>query len=220
MKKYEFALTDELYAQALAPIRKKREIIKLFINTLELMLITDANPDVHLEKDKKVVLYVDKMSRLFFCLKGKIFSIHFPVKVQEDDVEKRHLHIMLGDSVEINSVILSLLLSLINQEDFWDTSWSDMENRIIEEILEYEQEDYLNEKVIGDFIRKLMLFEPGYLRYDHDPDHMNGTMHPEYHLHFFYDSSNMIRLGLQSAIDADWLLDAANVKTECKYVTK
>lgn len=31
-----------------------------------------------------------------------------------------------------------------------------------------------------------MLFEPGYLRYDHDKEHVNGKIHPEYHLDIFF----------------------------------
>lgn len=217
MKRLEFELNDSIYRDALLPIRSKRDLLKLLVQTIKFLVLTPAAPAGKAPPDRKLILYIDKMSRLLFCVENKIFSFQFPLQVRIG-TEDNSLSILYRDYFEIDHIISSLLVSVFGQEDIFDSSLEDIDGRIQEEILANEWNCVVDLDALYELAKQLVLFEPGYIRYDHDKTHVKGALHPEHHLDIFFSSSNTMKLGLQRAVESEWMLDLLNVLTNCKYI--
>lgn len=217
MKRLEFELHDSLYQDALLPIRNKRDLLKLLVQTIKFLVLTPAAPAGRAPSDKKLILYVDKMSRLLFCVENKIFSFQFPLQVRIGPGDDS-LSILYRDYFEIDHIISSLLVSVFGQDDIFDSSLEDIDGRIWEEIIANEWNGVVDLDALYELAKQLVLFEPGYIRYDHDKVHTNGALHPEHHLDIFFSSNSTMKLGLQKAIESEWMLDMLNILTDCKYI--
>ena len=216
MKKIEFELSDLLYGKAMLPIRTKDDLLRLLAHTIKFLIFYPSIDTTMIAKDKKLILYIDKMSRLFFCVKNKMFSFCFPFRVRVNP-EDNSISIGFQDRFEFDSITSSLLLAILEQEDFFNGTLENVSEKILQEIIENEWENIdLND--VYELVKYLMLFEPGYLRYDHDEEHENGAMHPEHHLDIFFSSSGTMKLGLKNRIESEWFIDLVNILTECKYV--
>ena len=216
MKRFEFELSDSLYDQAILPIRKKIDLLNLLAHTLKFLVLQSTINTTTMAEDRKLILYVDKMNRLFFCVKEKIFSFRFPFNIKENQ-EDSSLSISFKDYFKFDSIKSSLLLAILDQEDIFDGTLENVNDRILQEISENEWNN-IDLNIIYELVKQLMLFEPGYLRYDHDKEHANGTMHPEHHLDIVYSSSGTMKLGLKNSVKSEWMIDLLNILTECKYI--
>lgn len=214
MKKYQFKLNRELFDKASLPIRTKLDLIRLLLHSVKFISTECINEDPFL-LDEKLILYVDKMSRLIFCIKDKIFSFQFPFNVKV--LDSSHLSISYPPSYQIDSISSSLLLAIFNRIDILNGDLDTFYNKMLEEIVENKWPD-IQFDLFFELVKDLMLFEPGYLRYDHDKDHENGALHPEHHIDFYFSSNNQMKLGLKQKIHEKWLLDMLNILTNCKYI--
>ena len=216
MKKFEFELSDSLYDKAMLPIRSKWDLLRLLAHTTKFLVLHPAADTTTIAADKKLILYIDKMSRLFFCVRGKIFSFRFPFYAQISPKDGS-LSISFKDYFEFDSITSSLLLAILEQEDFFNGTLENISEKILQVIMENEWEN-IDLDGICELVKQLMLFEPGYLRYDQDEDHKNGAIHPEYHLDIFFSPSCTMKLGLRNNIESEWFIDLVNILTECKFV--
>lgn len=216
MKKFEFELSDLLYDKAMLPIRTKGDLLRLLAHTIKFLILHPVADPTKIAEDKKLVLYIDKMSRLFFCIKDKIFSFRFPFYVGVNP-EDNSISISFKDYFEFDSITSSLLLVILEQEDLFIGTLENVNEKMIQEIIENEWEN-INLDGVCELVKHLMLFEPGYLRYDHDVEHKNGAMHPEHHLDIFFSSGGTMKLGLKNSVESEWFIDLVNILTECKYV--
>jgi hypothetical protein len=216
MKRYQFQLSTDLYNQIILPIRSKLDVIRLLVYSVKYIL-TEPHNNRGTSSHNKIVLYVNKMSRLFFCIENKIVSFQFPFFVNESEETPELLDITFAPFMQIDSVNSSLLIALFNQPDIFDGDLDTILTRVLEEMNE-------NEWPVSDInqflelIKHLMLFEPGYLRYDHDEDNQNGSFHPEHHIDFYYSSNNTFKLGLKKEAQPEWLVDMVDTLSECKYI--
>lgn len=213
MKRYEFDLPDLLYKQACEPIRDKYKLLTLLVQTIKYLIITPISSIPSSSCEHKLIVYVDKMSRLLYCMKDKIFSFQFPLKICESNDEK-YISIQDQNNLIIDSKISSFLLTIFQSEDIKD---SNLSNKVAERIIDYDL--YSFEHQLNNLVKYLIMFEPGYIRYDNDIVHINGMQHPEYHLDLFYSENSTMKLGLHDSIDYNWLLDIMNTKTNCKYIS-
>lgn len=216
MKKFEFELSDLLYDKAMLPIRTKGDLLRLLAHTIKFLILHPVADPTKIAEDKKLVLYIDKMSRLFFCVKDKIFSFRFPFYVGVSP-EDNLISISFKDYFEFDSITSSLLLAILEQEDLFNGTLENVNEKMIQEIIENEWEN-INLDGVCELVKHLMLFEPGYLRYDHDVEHKNVAMHPEHHLDIFFSSGGTMKLGLKNSVESEWFIDLVNILTECKYV--
>ncbi len=134
------------------------------------------------------------MSRLFFCdYDKKIHSFQFPFTLR---IESEGNKVYYRDK-EITSDLLSGLViffeSLSNKKDIYSVS---------EDIL-VEIEHYgIEKEILNDIIWHLLLFEPGYIRYDYDTsERSKKPNHPENHFDVYYENKNTVKLGLNKKID-------------------
>ena len=216
MKKLEFELSDFLYDKAMSPIRTKDDLLRLLAHTIKFLVLHPPADGARISEDKKLILYIDKMSRLFFCVKDKIFSFCFPFYIGIKP-ESNLISISYKDYFEFDSFTSSLLIAIFEQEDFFNGTLENVSEKLLEELLENEWGD-VDLDGICELVKHLMLFEPGYLRYDHDVEHENGTMHPEHHLDIFFSSNGTMKLGLRARVESEWFIDLVNILTECKYL--
>ena len=69
------------------------------------------------------------------------------------------------------------------------------------------------------FFRELMMFEEGYVRYDHDARNKNGLLHPLNHCDVFYSSNATFKIGLEKRISLEVFMDLLNLETNCQFLS-
>lgn len=188
------------------PIRTKRDTIKLLVNTVKLFLAPSEPPEDRVSGH--VTVAVAKMSRLLYSLPNKSFSIGMPFIVRKSG---NSFSFSSHACPSIDSKVTSDLIELLDDNDLFEKI-NVLDS--IEPILE-----------IGDFnkeiwplLRDLILWEDGYLRYDHDPERANGHQHPLHHIDLFYSSGTSFKVGLGSTLDSKRFLDIVDIRTDCHYL--
>jgi len=208
MKRYEFAISKAFFEKFFPKkrLKTKADIIEVLMESLKYMLI---NPTV--TKDKKIanlVVHIDKMSRIFFFSKDKYYSIAFPFFVKFFEGKYSFSY---KNQTEIDSQLISQVLSIIKCDEFRANCSLDF----VEPICEYEEQCDEN---FWYFLRELLLMEDGYIRYDHDSENEDETVHPLHHFDMFYSSNATFKIGLNQMLEHDHFLDIMDVNTSCRYI--
>lgn len=205
MKVFEFPVDAYQAEWMLSAVRSKRDLISLLMRTIKIMLLPVLpNPEVA----GKFILRVDKMSRLFYIFDSKIFSINFPYVVAEIDglLEFRSIH-----HAKINSAVTSNVLSVLEMGHAFDNREILHFAEPILDICQYD-EDFWS------LLRDLLMYEDGYIRFDHDEVRANGHLHPVDHLDIFYSSGSTFKVGVHSNISHDHLRDLLDLNTDCHFL--
>lgn len=202
------------YERFMKPVRKQQDSILLILDILNILLIGEDISD----KKGTIVIIVDKMSRLFCFVDNKYFSIVFPFDI-EGAPDKNKVY-KIYDSVlnmEINSRMIVLMERMLAQINFVE--------KTIDEIIEnayfdVSEEEYTEIEVSNCFnlILRLLSMELGYIRYDYDPEHENGDLHPLHHLDVNYSSKGTYKLGVKKKMKREEFVDLVDIRTDCKYV--
>lgn len=205
MKRYEFPIDAYQALWVSKAIRSKRDVISLLMRSIKIMLLPTIPAPGAIGS---MVLIIDKMSRLFFVLEDKIFSINFPFVVLEDGdtLAFRSIH-----HSNINSIVTSQVLSLLDIDNMF-------ENREVLNFAEPISDLCRYDEDIWCLFRELLLQEDGYIRYDYDVERVNGHLHPLHHLDVFYSTGNTFKLGLKHNVSLVNFSDVLNVNTNCHYV--
>jgi hypothetical protein len=208
MKYYEFVLDENDLEKFFFPIRNKFDIIKILMYSIKFMLI-----DKYITKVKpsgKIILIVNKASRLFFFTDKKYYTITFPFSIIEKD---DNLIFSSKYIDELDSKLTSDIINLLkcNNNEFMECGYD-----FIEPILEYSDSN----KYIWTLIHELIFGEDGYLRYDYDEEHQNGKAHPLNHYDIFYSSTSTFKIGLNNIITHNDLIDLVNLNTDCHFISK
>ena len=159
----------------------------------------------------KIILNKEKMSRLIFVGKNKIYSITFPFNINYSNSE---ITINYKNRLDIDSQNISTLLSILK------SSAMDSENCLdfIDPFVNFEQSLWTT-------LRDLLISEDGYIRYDKDENGFREAQakkvehrHPLHHIDIFYTNQVTLKLGLyEEYVDTD-LIDMMNTNTNCKYL--
>lgn len=206
MKKHSFDLDEILVDEFFKPIRCKRDVVKLLMKTIKVMLVNiPVNP---IRCKGKVTLVVDKMSRLFYITENKIFSISFPFSVQEVD---GGLEFYSNFVKIVDSKVTSDVIGIISQDTLFS---NDCVYEFFEPVIEVA--DF--EQSFWPFLLMLFMFEDGYIRYDCDAKHVNGDFHPLNHYDVFYTSLSTFKIGLRRDLAEDVILDLLNLNSACHYI--
>lgn len=190
-------------------INDKQDIIRLIISAVKLFMIKDNLP---LARDDeisgKLILCIDKMSRLFLCQPEKVTSVCFPFQAKEIDGSLIFNHSTIGD---IDNRVTSAITAILNHTSFNSPCAAQFADPIID--LETDIEGIWN------LMRSLLIYEDGYLRYDYDLERANGDKHPLNHIDVFYSSNSCFKLGLNVSIGFNQLKDILDLNTNCAYLT-
>ena len=201
MKKIEVEINKYILSKIEKPIREKTDIIILLLETINLLLTVQSS---QVDEDKnKIIVYIDKMSRVIYKLENKIFSINFPFTCE---IKENNISIREGMQ-EIDAQVVSSLMEIILEMK--DNNELDI---ILEKIIELDN--------IYKIINKLLTYEYGYIRYDYDQEHANGNIHPLNHLDINYMNTNQYKLGLKNRINTREFIDILNLNTECYFLNK
>jgi hypothetical protein len=206
MKRFDFSLDRFQASRLLRSFREKKDIIALWMNTLKLIASYEKP-----EADKiegRLVLHVDKMSRLFVEFDQKAFSVVFPFTIYEMG---HGLEFGCSACPEIDSKVTSDILGLINGYDLLNA----------QNILEFADplvELTGDQDAVWQLLRDLMLVDDGYIRLDHDPVNENGALHPLDHIDIFYSQSATFKIGIDGRVPLDGFHDILNIKSACHFL--
>ncbi len=207
-KNFELYIDEYQAAEYLSPIRSKRDVVVLWMETIKNFLANQPaeGPNVR----ARLTICVEKMSRLFCTSEGgrKIFSVGFPFAVSRGNGQYRFLS---REGVEVDSRVSSNIIALINSnqifaaQDFY---------RFIDPILELSEYD----PQLWTLMRELMIAEDGYIRYDWDEARQNGHLHPLHHLDVYYSNASTFKVGLGQQLDQPSLMSILDTATDCHYL--
>lgn len=205
--KFEIGIYDKIIFDRIFSFRLKDrfDIISILLNIIFLILNSyDSNKK---EKLWNIIIYVNKMSRVFLFSDDKKFSISFPFRFNIDDRK-----IFSKKWYEIGHRKLSFLKSIFTEEineleDIIDKLWSN-ENWC----------DSVELNELKDVVYDLLFFEDWYIRYDIDKENEAWELHPLYHFDIFYASNNQFKIWLKSNISEDEFIDFLDVTTNCKFI--
>ena len=211
MKKYTFNISAMYIDKFFSPVRHKTEVINILMESIRYMILNPQIEDVN--SSGKIVLVVDKMSRLFFFKEDKFFSINFPFYVSNDS---SFFSFKYKNICDIDSSIVSNVVSTLNCKEFDAHCSLDFFDPI-------SNQESINNN-FWTFFKDLLLMETGYIRYDHDittynkfKDQDREHEHPLHHFDVFYSNNTTFKIGLFESLDEEGFLDILNTKTNCKY---
>lgn len=210
MDNYSFEIDEKSYELFFSPIREKRHVILLLMNSIKYMLI-DNQLEKNLIKGKMILNKTEKETRLFFQDVNKLYSISFPFTFKIQDEEFKFTY----NKMPIDSRVTSDIKGLFSCEDkFVACSPEDF----IDSVFEFEDHQYIYE--IWGLTKFLMLHEDGYIRYDYDTDNEDGKLHPLNHYDIFYTNNATFKLGLHHITNIDNFIDLLNKSTNCNYIER
>lgn len=217
MKYYGYDLNPQIINYN-SSLRNKINIIRILIEVSRLVNSSSPHPAAELvaslDSDKiRLVLYVDKMSRIFIEEKDKIHSFHFPFVLKVENGR----HILSFNGFQITNATCSILSTVFAElsedaplerilELYWDIA-SDLsvpseESEIHSQLITY-----------------LLSFEPGYLRFDHDEILEAQENHPQNHIDVNYTGGATFKLGLLKSLNYRQLIEIIDITTPCGYLS-
>lgn len=227
-KEAKFFITDfrDYHKFVNEPVRHKEDIIRILLLTLKILLIEEKFED---EDKGEVNVIVDKTSRIYFVCKepeelpSKYYSFVFPFFLEQINATQWSVKCKISSEV-ISTELIDYLLVLLNKGWFSDNNInSDGIDKFACDYLDEFEEYYKLTNIIKDetntfdvthwsIIKNLLTFEPSYIRYDHDPKHQNGDIHPLDHLDVHYTTSGTFKLGLDNTLSVKNRLDLKTFK--------
>ena len=202
------------YEKFSKPIRNKTDFIFLILDTLNMLDLGNSAYDVKGE----FVIKIDKMSRIFYYLTDKYYSVVFPFSVekQETSVGKYIIYDAESDVV-INDRLVSLMRGIAEKIDFVNSTVEKVLEQIYFDTFDdgYSDTDFSK---CWNIIWKLYAAEPGYIRYDYDQIHYNDTFHPLNHLDVNYSAKCTYKLGLRERLRPEEFINLLDVQKECRFV--
>lgn len=206
MKKYSIPISDENIDIFFKPLRRKTDIIILLMNTIKYAI---SYVDVSTRTNSSIDIIIDDMNRFIYKSENKIFSIRSPFSIREDAGK---LIFYSKNISEMTSTISSKIIAFSNDNRFNSPSWGGF--------IELLDELFIDADNIWSFIQELMQFEDGYLRYDHDPDHESGRIHPLYHLDIYYTTASTFKIGTYHKPCPYYFTELLNNNVESKYLER
>ncbi len=215
MKSFELS-TKKIYFREFNSIRNKKDTILLLLETIEKLLVYSEEIKefsdfevVKTEEDLRIVIYINKMKRLFYCTKNKIQSLCFPFTVilNENTVEFHHEKTLLDYSK------ISILKGVFKRSTM--TTLTELNDELSND--EYYNSLCENEKeIIKQVLLFLTIFEDGYLRFDfHDTENFNEDFHPLHHIDLYYTNSNTFKLGLEEEMSLKKNIKIIDITEKC-----
>lgn len=200
MKKLKFKMHGNLRYLAFPDhlLKNRRELLLILLEACRFM---QQNSIVD-HADNLLLLVVNDMSRLFFCVGKKMYSISFPFQV--------HCYPMVHfdfDNVDIDSCMISNLCTFLNSKDYDERSILDFATPILEQ-------EELFSKDFWKVLKHLLTYEIGYVRYDDDIEGFKSAANagkPDLHPRFHYDvnltQQSAFKIGLDKQMTLNKFVD-------------
>ena len=111
-KELTFIMSEQIIDMASKPLRKREDAILLLLYTIRMFALDESELNIHSESIK---ISINKMNRIFYLLKGKMFSMHFPFRIESNDTQKVSRIYDGVTGILINATTLSFLIGLFEQ---------------------------------------------------------------------------------------------------------
>jgi hypothetical protein len=204
-------MSKDILALSSKPLRKKEEAILLLLYTIRMF---DACQYISDDRKEQVIISIDKMNRIFYLINNKIFSLQFPFRMEYHDAEDEKT---IYDSVTgtvISPTVLSYLIEAFEKMSRREVDFDTMFEIVMDSEFNIEEFTF---KARWQLISYLLKYDLGYLRYDFDPEHEDGKIHPLNHLDICLDDSATYKIGLDREISFRDMKDILDLTTECWY---
>lgn len=200
-----------LYEQAVLPKRNRQELILLLLETIKFLNINAGQ-----DKDYGLVqIKVDKMSRVFYQVKDKMFSISFPFYLEIISENEWKIYDN-STEIEVTEKIISDMIRIIQRQNTQCISIEELYDEFCNDVLENDEYEEINNA--WKVLMTLFSMEIGYIRYDYDKMHENEKIHPLNHLDINYSGYCTYKLGLKKEMKLSEFADIMDIRTECKYI--
>ena len=199
------------YENIAKPLRDKKDLILLLLETIKQFQVGEVSTTNH----GKITVVVDKMSRVFYQIENKIFSLVFPFGIEITE-EKYRIYDVETD-MEIDSKVIAVLISIISYYDNQEISVETLLDGYCESVLE-EENEYIN--ALWSILIRLFSMESGYIRYDYDKEHEDEEYHPLNHFDVNYSSNITYKIGLKKMINLEEMINFLDTKQKCQYLEK
>ncbi|MBG9042287.1 hypothetical protein GHI80_04010 [Neisseria meningitidis] len=197
-------------------IRDKILVLRILFESIDYILHLPKSDrylnDYNKIGDYTIILSINKHSRIIFYSNQKIFSIVLPFTYFND----KKTYEFYFNSILINSGIVSYIKNFRYVIQNGNTL-------VLDEIMEFytnnpEKDSDKDNAII--ILSDLILLEDGYIRYDYDPEHENGNLHPLHHYDIFYQNKNTFKIGLKSAIGCKEFIELLDCTEERSFLSK
>lgn len=214
MDLYRYKMSKYLRDRIFVPCRTKSELI---------LRITEAIAEITFTVESvtefDIVIAIGKFQRIFFISERKIFSVFFPFSIRRSE-DPRIPHLLDMNGIAIDSFILSRAATaiadgLVDDKDIYSFADSVISCFTVSDV---EGVNVVSDD-IWKVVKRLMMLEEGYLRYDNDPDNFDAVTHPLDHLDIFYSPSCTFKVGLTSKIGHNHLMDILDPRTRCRIMS-
>lgn len=215
MKKLELS-TKKKCLTNFNSIRNKKDIILLLLETIRELLISSKKireftdfEVIKNEDDLKIVIYIDKMKRIFYCTQNKVQSLSFPFHVI---IEGEKVEFYYNDT-QFDYMMISVLMSVFKE--------SPMDNslELVEILLDhdlYKNSSIEEKNLLEKLVLFLSIFEDGYLRFDFcDEVNYDDNLHPLHHIDFYYTNCNTFKLGIGSEMSLKQSIEIIDITQKC-----
>lgn len=205
-KRYFIPIDQNQVDLFFSPIRSKVDVVKLLMHTVKYV---KSRVYVDRREGLSLTLVVDDMNRFIYESEDKIFSIRSPFSFRLEGREFLFYNKYIGD---LDSAMTSKVLSCLNDDRFGSSSFFDFVGLLEENFFELDS--------IWSFIHDLMIFEDGYIRFDHDAENEDGRMHPLFHLDVCYTTASTFKIGTYHKPCVIYFEQLLNNKIGAKYLEK
>lgn len=217
MKEYKVNMTKKFIDLASKPIRNKNHIINLLLEAIPLI---NNGELIERPMNNYIVLRIDKMKRLFFVIENKIFSFNFPFNIERKSESDNPVIYDSLTELELNGLNFAVLKVAFEEifNDKENQGILDIESELLQILSNFDNKP--NKDQIWQIIKKLLIFESGYLRFDYDEENQNGKLHPLNHLDINYSSESTYKIGMSKIIDCGTFIDILDINTDSHYISK
>lgn len=159
----------------------------------------------------------------------KNFSFSFPFTINIEEGVIKELF-STTSKIRITPSIIRVLIKLAQDDVFNDRNslqslYDDLDN-VVEAIkIHYDNEGSTDiENMVWTITKELLIFEPGYIRYDYDTERVDPLLHPLHHVDLFYSSQATFKLGINDSLIKNGvmgrndLINVLDITTPCYYL--
>jgi hypothetical protein len=214
MDVYRYRMSRYLRDKVFSPCRGKAAIIVRLCEIVAELCDIPENPN-----ESDLVLGIGKFQRIFLISEAKIFSLHFPFVIQQNS-NRSMPNIFTVAGITIDSYILSRIVSIVSENfleierniyEFADSVTANISASPNEGSVGFSDDVWI-------VLKRLLMIEDGYFRYDNDPKNFDEVLHPLDHLDIFYTPGCTFKVGLDKRLNHELLVDILDPKTRCRIL--
>lgn len=195
------------------PIRNQIDAVCTLIKITQYLSVFPYKDISCKPSEANIILWIDKMSRLFLNQDKKIHCLNYPF----DILDQGEILQFFCMKKRLDGISMSAILAILNNFDFIQKSIDNMFECFFETMEDFSIVSNSDMQFCWNLLIHLMSIETGYLRYDHDESN-NTPLHPMDHIDFFYSNHNTFKIGLNKLLTWSDMKEIVDIKSRCYYL--